>query len=76
MHHDPALGAHEQERPRDTPNAPFGAIDIESRRLAREAKGCLQEVLADMRDLEVKLARFRAWLAVPAEFRRARDRVA
>jgi hypothetical protein len=29
-----------------------------------------------MRDLEVKLARFRAWLAVPAEFRRARDRVA
>jgi hypothetical protein len=32
--------------------------------------------MADMRDLEVKLAKFRAWLAVPEEFRRTRDGVA
>jgi hypothetical protein len=45
--------------------------------LLREARNCLDEVMADLCEVEGALASFKAWLAVPPEFRRKdHDRVA
>jgi hypothetical protein len=47
------------------------AEDLEGKRLLREARSCLDEVIADIRDLEAVLASYRAWVSVPAPFLRA-----
>jgi len=62
---------------RVSPTPPFPAVDLGSQRLLREARSCLDEVMTDLFDVEHALARFKAWLAVPPEFRRKdHDRVA
>ncbi|HXH20433.1 MAG TPA: hypothetical protein VNN10_00260 [Dehalococcoidia bacterium] len=67
----------EGPRPRDKTSAPaLPTTDLELRRLAKQARACLQEMLADLCELESVLARFQAFLAVPPEFRRAHNRVA
>jgi hypothetical protein len=51
------------------------AQDLDVQRVLREARCCLDEVIADIADIAAVLANYKAWLAVPEFLRGERDRV-
>ena len=75
---EPAAHSVQQE----TPGAGRGsnppllvAHDLDAQRVLREARCCLDEVIADISDLAAVLANYKAWLAVPEFLRGERDPV-
>ena len=55
--------------------ASFVATDLDARRMLREARGCLDDVIADIQALALVIENYKAWLAVPEFLRGERDRV-